>query len=41
MFELGFLNKVLFAIFYSENILLKKQIKLPFGVSFMLSFKKK
>lgn len=41
MFELGFLNKVLYAIFYAENILLKKHVKLPFGVSFMLSFKKK
>jgi hypothetical protein len=41
IFELGFLNKVLYAIFYSENILLKRQIKIPFGVSFMLSFKKK
>lgn len=41
MFELGFLNKVLYLIFYAENILLKKLIKLPFGVSFMLSFKKK
>ena len=41
MFELGFLNKVLYAIFYAENILLKRLVKLPFGVSFMLSFKKK
>lgn len=41
MFELGFLNKVLYAIFYAENILLKRFIKLPFGVSLMLSFKKK
>jgi len=41
MFELGFLNKVLYAIFYAENTLLKRKIKLPFGVSLMLSFKKK
>ncbi|MFZ4797650.1 MAG: class I SAM-dependent methyltransferase [Bacteroidia bacterium] len=41
MFELGFLNKVLYTIFYAENFLLKRKIKLPFGVSLMLSFKKK
>ncbi len=41
MFKLGFLNKVLFIIFYSENFFLKRKIKLPFGVSLMLSFKKK
>lgn len=41
MFELGFLNKVLHYLFYAENTLLKRKIKLPFGVSLMLSFKKK
>jgi SAM-dependent methyltransferase len=41
MFELGFLNKVLYSIFFAENRLLKRFIKLPFGVSLMLSFKKK
>ncbi len=33
MFELRFLNKVLFYIFYFENTLLKRNIKTPFGVS--------
>ncbi|MCF8428613.1 MAG: class I SAM-dependent methyltransferase [Bacteroidia bacterium] len=41
MFELGFLNKVLYTIFYAENFLLKRLVKLPFGVSLMLIFKKK
>lgn len=41
MFELGVLNKVLYWIFYVENIFLKHKMKLPFGVSLMLSFKKK
>ena len=41
MFELGFLNKVLYKIFYAENVLLKRLVKLPFGVSLMLCFKKK
>lgn len=40
MFKLGFLNQVLYYIFYSENILIKKFIKLPFGVSILCTFKK-
>lgn len=41
MFELGFLNKVLYVIFIAENALLKPRIKLPFGVSLMVIFNKK
>lgn len=41
MIELGFLNKVLFEIFYAENTLLKRMHKLPFGVSLMVIFNKK
>jgi hypothetical protein len=41
MFELGFLNKVLYGIFIAENTLLKPRIKLPFGVSLMVIFNKK
>lgn len=41
MFELGFLNKVLHQLFYAENVFLKNKMKLPFGVSLMLSYRKK
>jgi SAM-dependent methyltransferase len=41
MFELGFLNKVFYGLFYAENILLKPKVKFPFGVSLMAIFRKK
>ena len=40
MFELGFLNTVLYYIFLSENVFLKMKIRFPFGVSALLSWKK-
>lgn len=40
MFELGFLNTVLYYIFLSENVILKMKIRFPFGVSALLSWKK-
>ncbi len=39
MFELGFLNTVLYYVFLSENTLLKRKIPFPFGVSALLSWK--
>ncbi len=35
------LDKIFYAIFISENVLLKKKIKFPFGVSALLSWGKK
>lgn len=41
MFTLGFLNTVLYYMFLSENTWLKRKISFPFGVSALLSWKKK
>ncbi|MES2725845.1 MAG: class I SAM-dependent methyltransferase [Bacteroidota bacterium] len=41
MFTLGFLNTVLYYLFLSENTLLKRKVSFPFGVSALLSWKKK
>jgi len=41
LFTLGFLNTVLHWIFLSENMLLRFKISMPFGVSAMLSWRKK
>ncbi len=40
-FDLNFLNKILYRIFRSESYLLKRKVRLPFGVSALIIGKKK
>ena len=41
IYKSGLIDKLLFKIMVSEKIFIKKQISLPFGVSFLCSFRKK